>query len=76
MPLFFISFFVFYFCTHAKEIIDMFPHLKKKKKTKQKTFNIIFLSDTVKVKSFSLCMITTLIGGYIFILGMMTLTLL
>ena len=38
-------------------------------------FNIDFFSDTVKARSFKLCLIITLLEVYIFIVGLMTLTL-
>ena len=40
----------------------------------EKNFNIGFLSDTFKAKSFKLCRIITLLGIYIVVLGVMTLT--
>ena len=55
---------------HIRGRYDIFPHLKKKK-----TFNIGVFSDTIKAKSFKLCIIITLLGVYIVFQGLMTLTL-
>ena len=52
---------------YSWEIIDTFPQLKK--------YNIDIFMDTMKPTSFKLYMITTLLGIYIVILGLMTLTL-
>ena len=52
-------------------MIDIFPHLKKH----NKKLNGCFFLDTIKVRSFKLCMIINFIGLYIFALGLMTLTL-
>ena len=41
----------------------------------RKNFNIAFFLDTVKARSFKLCMIITLLGVYIFIIGLMTMIL-
>ena len=48
----------------------MFLHLKRKKRKKVGLF-----LDTVKSRSFKLCMVITLLGIYQFIPGLMTLTL-
>ena len=40
-----------------------------------KNFHVAFSSDTVEARSLKLCMIMTLLGDYIFIVGLMTLTL-
>ena len=55
-------------CACSREIIDIFLYLKK-------NFHIGFFLDTVKARSLKLCMIVTLLGAYIVILGMITLTL-
>ena len=39
------------------------------------SFPPTFFLDTVYVRSFKLCMITTILGVYIFIVGLMTFTL-
>ena len=41
----------------------------------EKKINVGFFSDTLKVRSFKFCMIITLIGVFIVILGLMILTL-
>ena len=46
----------------------MFPCLKK-------TCNVDFFLNTIKARSFKCCMIITLFGVYIVILGLMNLTL-
>ena len=56
----------FEWCLCLREIIDTFPHLEK---------YVAFISDTAKARSFKLCMIIILLGVYIFIVGLMTLTL-
>ena len=56
------------FRTCSRDIIGIFPHVKI-------TFNIAFFSDTIKKTSFKLCLIITLLGVYIVIPGLMTLTL-
>ena len=38
-------------------------------------FNVGFFPDTIKARSFNLCMVITLLGVYIVILGLMILTL-
>ena len=43
-----------------------FPHLKN---NNQKTFSVGFISDTMKATVFTLCMIISLLGVYIVILG-------
>ena len=45
----------FYFSTCLSEIIDIFPCLKKAH------FNIGFFSDTIKARSFKLCMTIALL---------------
>ena len=43
-------------------------------KNEIKNFNMTFFLDTVVVRSFKLCIIITLLGVYIFIVDLMTLT--
>ena len=52
---------------------DIFPRLKNKQTIKP--VKVVFFSDTVKVRSFTLCMTVTLLWVYIFITAFMTLTL-
>ena len=54
--------------TCSREIIDIFSWLEK-------SFNIAFSFNTVKLRSFKLCMIIILLAVYIVILALMTLTL-
>ena len=56
----------------------LFSHMFKRDnwhlKQKQKNFNVGVYSDTIKARSFKLCVIITLLGVYIVIIGLMTLT--
>ena len=45
------------------------------KKKIKKNLNVGFFMDTVEARSFKLCMIITLLGVYIIMIGLMTLTL-
>ena len=58
----------FYFCTYSIEVIDIFPCLKK-------IFNVSFFFDSIKARSFKLCIIITLLWLYIVLVGLVTLTL-
>ena len=62
-------FFIFLYLHMFKEMSDIFPPLTKKK------INVAFFLDTIKARSFKLCMIIILLGVYIFIESLMTLTL-
>ena len=52
----------FHFCTYSREVIDIYLRLKK-----ADTFNVGFFLDTIKVMSFKVCMIITLLWVYIVI---------
>ena len=58
------------FCTCSRDAVDIFPHFEKKNH-----LNLAFSSDTIKARSFKLCMIIALLWVYIFIEGLMTLAL-
>ena len=68
----------FDFREYLSETIDIILIKKQtnKQTNKQKTVNVGFFSDTIKAKSFKLCMIISMLGIYIVILGLMTLTML
>ena len=55
------------FPTFSREIIKIFP--------RSKNLNVAFFSGTVIARSFKLCMIITLLRVYIFIVGLIILTL-
>ena len=67
-----IPLFLFYFHTHPREVIQIVLGCKKKK---EKNLNIGLFSNIIKVRPFKLCIVITLLGVYIVILGLMTLTL-
>ena len=58
---------IFHFYTCLREIIDIFPLLKK-------TSKVGFILDTINARTFKLCMIIILLEVYILSVGLMTLT--
>ena len=61
----FVYLFILHICKGDNSYISSF----------EKSFNVIIFSNTVKAKSFKLCMIITLLGVYIYIVGLMILIL-
>ena len=73
-----IPLFLFYFVTCSRDIIDMFPRLKKTTTTHTHTHkkNNNFLLDTIKARFFKHCTIIALLEVYIVFVHLLTLTLL